>query len=608
VEYLIKLLETPDFEDNTITTGWLDELISKKLTAERPELMTAIMCGAVTKAHVASEACINEFKTSLEKGQVPSKDVLKTVFPIDFIYEGFRYKFTATRSSIDSFTLFINGSKTSVGIRALADGGLLILLAGKSHNVYWKEEVGATRLSVDGKSCLLEQENDPTQLRTPSPGKLVKYTVENGDHIKKGQPFAEVEVMKMYMPLIAQEDGIVNLIKQPGATLEAGDILGILALDDPSKVKSAKPFLDALKDFGPPQVMGAKPPQRFASLFNILQNILQGFDNQVIMQSSLKELVEVLRDPELPYGEWNAQASALHARMPQKLDTTLSQLVDRAHSRELEFPAKQLNKAFLRFLDENVPKGDVGLLKTALAPLTDVISRYSEGLKAHEYSVMIRLLETYWTVENLFSNRAGRDEEVVLKLRDENRDNITNVVHTVLSHARVTAKNNLVIAILDLYRPNRPGAGNVAKYFKGALKKLTELESRQTAKVSLKAREVLNALCHHLRSVLPRWSTFSDPPWLSRGMARAVGNIVSPTSTSSRRSLTLGTLFSTYCLNSSFIRIRGLPLPPWRCTLAEPTVRTNSRTFTTIPMVNSLTPLRGTLFSARLGSMSSVFP
>lgn len=491
VEYLIKLLETPAFEDNTITTGWLDELISKRLTAERPDPMIAVICGAVTKAHVASEACINEYKTSLEKGQVPSKDVLKTVFPIDFIYEGYRYKFTATRSSIDSFTLFINGSKCAIGVRALADGGLLVLLSGKSHSVYWKEEVGATRVSIDGKTALLEQENDPTQLRTPSPGKLVKFTVENGDHIKKGQPFAEVEVMKMYMPLIAQEDGIVSLLKQPGATLEAGDILGILALDDPSKVKSAQPFVGLLPDLGPPQVMGNKPPQRFAYLFGVVTHILQGFDNQVIMQSTLKELVDVLRDPELPYGDWNAQASALHSRMPQKLDSTLSEVVERAHKRNLEFPAKQLAKAFQRFLDENVPKSDADLLKASLAPLTEIIDRYADGLKAHEYQVMIRLLEQYWTVENLFSNRAGRDEEVILKLRDENRGNILPVVHTVLSHTRVNAKNNLLLAILDLYRPNKPGAGNVAKYFKDALKKLTELESRQTAKISLKAREVL---------------------------------------------------------------------------------------------------------------------
>ena len=491
VEYLIKLLETPAFEENTITTGWLDELISNKLTAERPDTMLAVVCGAVTKAHVASEACIAEYRKGIEKGQVPAKDVLKTVFPIDFIYEGVRYKFTATRSSIDSYHLFINGSKCAVGVRALADGGLLVLLSGRSHGIYWKEEVGATRISVDSKTCLLEQENDPTQLRTPSPGKLVKYTVENGDHVKAGQAFAEVEVMKMYMPLIAQEAGMVSLIKQPGATLEAGDMLAILALDDPSRVKHAQPFSGQLPDLGPPQVVGNKPPQRFELLHSILQNILQGFDNQVIMASTLKEMVEVLRDPELPYGQWNAQFSALHARMPSKLDMQFTQIVDRARARRAEFPAKQLSKAMSRFIDENVSPGDVGLLKSSIQPLVDVMNQYMEGLKVHELHVFCRLLDSYYETEKLFSSRNARDEDVVLKLREENKDDILKVVHTVLSHSRIGAKNNLVLAIMDMYRPNLPNVGNVGKYFKPSLKKLTELESRATAKVTLKAREVL---------------------------------------------------------------------------------------------------------------------
>lgn len=491
VEYLIKLLQTPAFEENTITTGWLDELISNKLTAERPDPMLAVICGAVTKAHIASEGCIAEYRQSIEKGQVPSKDVLKTVFPVDFIYEGIRYKFTATRSSLDSYHLFINGSKCAVGVRALADGGLLILINGRSHNVYWKEEVGATRVSVDSKTCLLEQENDPTQLRTPSPGKLVKFTVENGEHVKAGQTFAEVEVMKMYMPLVTQEEGTVQLIKQPGAALEAGDILGILALDDPSRVKHAQPFSGQLPALGPPQVVGSKPPQRFALLHSILQNILQGFDNQVIMSSTLNELVEVLRDPELPYGEWNAQFSALHARMPQKLDQQFTQIVERSKVRHAEFPAKQLSKALQRFLEEIVKHGDAGLLKTSLSPLVEVMNRYLEGLKVHELDVFCNLLNQYYEIEKLFSTRNSREEDVVLKLREENKDDILKVVHTVLSHSRIGAKNNLVLAILDMYRPNKPNAGNVAKYFKPSLRKLTELESRATAKVSLKAREVL---------------------------------------------------------------------------------------------------------------------
>ncbi|KAB8527784.1 hypothetical protein FH972_025436 [Carpinus fangiana] len=491
VEYLIKLLETPAFEDNTITTGWLDELISKRLTAERPDPIIAVVCGAVTRAHIASEKCMTDYKNSIEKGQVPAKDVLKTVFPVDFIYEGHRYKFTATRSSADSYTLFINGSRCAVGVRALADGGLLILLGGKSHNIYWKEEVGATRLSVDSKTCLLEQENDPTQLRTPSPGKLVKFTVENGEHIKKGQAFAEVEVMKMYMPLIAQEDGFVNLIKQPGATLEAGDILGILSLDDPSKVKSAQPFLGHLPDYGPPNVVGNKPPQKFALTHGILTNIILGYDNQVIMNDTLRELVDILRDPALPYGEWNAQASALHARMPQKLDSQLAQTIERAQGRGLEFPAKQLAKVFNRFLDENVDAGDKSLLKSALAPLVEVMNAYNEGLQVHEYDVFIKLLEQYAEVETLFSSRNMRDEDVILKLRDSHKDDLGFVVQTVLSHTRISGKNNLIVAILDYYRPNKPGVVNISKHFRTTLRKLAELEGRSTAKVALKAREVL---------------------------------------------------------------------------------------------------------------------
>ncbi|KAI5863331.1 acetyl-CoA carboxylase [Durotheca rogersii] len=491
VEYLIKLLETEAFEENTITTGWLDELISNKLTAERPDPMLAVVCGATTKAHIASEACIAEYRSGLERGQVPSKDILKTVFPVDFIYEGHRYKFTATRAAVDSYHLFINGSKCSVGVRALSDGGLLILLDGRSHSLYWKEEVGATRISVDSKTCLLEQENDPTQLRSPSPGKLVKYTVENGEHVRAGQTFAEVEVMKMFMPLVAQEDGTVQLIKQPGITIEAGDILGILALDDPSRVKQAQPFLGQLPEFGPPQVVGNKPAQRFDLTYNTLRNILLGYDNSVIMQQTVKEMIEVLRDSELPYSEWASRHSALHSRMPQKLDAQFTQVVDRAKARAVEFPAKALSRTLSKFLDDNTPPGEAESLRDTIAPLIEVLDNYADGQKSRELNAIASLLDAYADVEARFSGRRSQDEEVILKLREENKEDYMKVIQIVLSHSRVGSKNHLILALLEEYRPNKPNVGNVGKFLRPVLRKLTELESRQTAKVSLKAREIL---------------------------------------------------------------------------------------------------------------------
>lgn len=233
VEYLITLLETSDFESNTITTAWLDGLISNKLTSERPDTNLAVICGAIVKSHVASEACWAEYKRVLGKGQVPSKDTLKTVFTFDFIYEGVRYNFTAARAEANAYRLYVNGGKTVVGIRPLADGGMLVLLDGRSHTVYWREDVGTLRVQVDAKTCLIEQENDPTQLRSPSPGKIVKFLVESGDHLNAGEVYAEIEVMKMIMPLIASEAGHVQFVKQAGVTVDPGAIIGILSLDDP---------------------------------------------------------------------------------------------------------------------------------------------------------------------------------------------------------------------------------------------------------------------------------------------------------------------------------------------------------------------------------------
>jgi hypothetical protein len=36
-----------------------------------------------------------------------------------------------------------------------------VLLDGRSHTLYWREDVGTLRIQVDAKTCLIEQENDP---------------------------------------------------------------------------------------------------------------------------------------------------------------------------------------------------------------------------------------------------------------------------------------------------------------------------------------------------------------------------------------------------------------------------------------------------------------
>lgn len=487
VEYLIKLLETSAFSGNSFTTGWLDTLISENLTAERPDSTLAVICGAVTKAHIASEACWSEYRRILEKGQVPARDTIKTVFRFDFIYEGVRYSFTATRSSLTSWSVYLNGGRTMVGARPLADGGLLVLLDGKSHSVYWSDEVGAMRLMIDSKTCLIEKEHDPTQLLSPSPGKLVRFLVESGEHLKAGDAYAEIEVMKMYMPLVASEDGVPTFMKNPGVSLEPGDVIGILALDDPSRVKHAKPFEGQLPPFGPPSVIGSKPHQRLAAILSVLYSTLDGFDNQAIMNTTLKDLLEVLRDPELPYTDANAILSTLSGRMNPKLEEQIRATIERASSAGQEFPAARVKKLIDAYLAELKPQ-DRTMARTTKAALIDVVERFRYGLKVHEWMTFAGLFRRYEQTEKLFG---GDIEQRVLKLRDENKDNLDAVAQLVLSHIKAPSKNKLILSLLDLVKEAGSAALAPETGLAEELKNLAALESRSTNPVSLKAREVL---------------------------------------------------------------------------------------------------------------------
>lgn len=67
VEYLITLLETRSFQENSIDTAWLDVLIAERMQSEKPDVLLGVICGAL---HVADRTINNSFRTfqqSLER-------------------------------------------------------------------------------------------------------------------------------------------------------------------------------------------------------------------------------------------------------------------------------------------------------------------------------------------------------------------------------------------------------------------------------------------------------------------------------------------------------------------------------------------------------------
>ena len=267
VEYLVQLLETDEFKDNTIDTSWLDGLIAKKEIANKQDAHMIVFGAALFRAFnmaKAEEAAFTEF---WQKGQVSVQGVDKLIrFPVELTYQDIKYSFEVTRNGPDTFTVETpEGQKIEAKIRERPDGALVAMFGGEQHEIEGLEEPLGLRMILDGQTWLLPNVFDPSELRTDVTGKLIRFLQEDGAEVVAGKPFAEVEAMKMVMPLIAAESGKVSHAKAGGAVIEAGDLLATLELKDPSKVKKISTFSGQLRvrkptTLRPPPKKRSRPP------------------------------------------------------------------------------------------------------------------------------------------------------------------------------------------------------------------------------------------------------------------------------------------------------------------------------------------------------------
>jgi 3-methylcrotonyl-CoA carboxylase alpha subunit len=90
---------------------------------------------------------------------------------------------------------------------------------------------GATRIVVvDLLAHAGEGETEGGRLTAPMPGKVVSFAVKAGDTVKKGQPLAVMEAMKMEHTIAAPADGtIAELLYAPGDQVAEGAELLTLA-------------------------------------------------------------------------------------------------------------------------------------------------------------------------------------------------------------------------------------------------------------------------------------------------------------------------------------------------------------------------------------------
>jgi biotin carboxylase/acetyl-CoA carboxylase carboxyltransferase component/biotin carboxyl carrier protein len=513
LEYLVDVLQTPAFKDYEINTAWLDKRIEGNVKVNRGNHLQLAILTAAVEAYRKHEVAYNDFVDSLQRGQIPPSSLLTLTFPLPLIYEDVKYNFETSRMSENVVVVSINGSSTEVGIRRLSDGGFLLLLGSRSHTAYAKDVAAGLRMVIDGKTCLFPKEYDPSNLRAEMAGKLTRFLVEDGMTLKAGDPYAEVEVMKMFLSLKAPEDGVIRHAMTDGAVITEGDLIARLELIDPSMVKTSESFGGCIpatwlmdpQGRAPMRGSNVKPHVAVRDLVKSTFNaVVLGYEvPRARVDAALRSLPELLNNPQLPFFEFQEALSFFSGRLPQELADLLQELLAQVEAAKdnaatlakhtkitieqipadhfpggvvpenennftLSFPEKgdippswaligrinSLIKEGKRLHLATLPVEDrekaAITLDATLVPLKQLCNKYRRGFRHRFFLELSDVFTHYIEVEKVYNRHNFQVEAAIQSIRAQHPDSLGNVYKVALAHARLISKNHLVLKALAL--------------------------------------------------------------------------------------------------------------------------------------------------------------
>jgi len=156
VEYLVKLLETEDFKQNTIDTSWLDGLIKEKTVNVELPTHDLVLAAAIFKASEHVKTTTEQVKESFRKGQVSTNDIPGiNSFNIEMSYLDTKYPFHVDCISPDVYRFTLNGNIIVAEATQTAEGALLATYGGAKHRIFGMDDPLGLRLSLDGNTILM---------------------------------------------------------------------------------------------------------------------------------------------------------------------------------------------------------------------------------------------------------------------------------------------------------------------------------------------------------------------------------------------------------------------------------------------------------------------
>mmetsp|Transcript_9862 Transcript_9862/g.13939 ORF Transcript_9862/g.13939 Transcript_9862/m.13939 type:complete len:2377 (-) Transcript_9862:101-7231(-) len=580
IDYISQLIELDDFVDNNIDTGWLDVLIKQNvdgiggaesmLQRRKSDVKSTplhnhsyVVLGATITAFDMCAEGEKEFLDLLGKGQLPPMSLLSMVRDVELILSGVKYKLKCTRNGRHSFSISLlddDSTFVQTNVRVLSDGGYLIDIGGKSHVAYLTNKADAgtgMRMNVGGANIVFSPDYDPSSLRTDVAGKLVKKLVPDGTHVKKGEAYGEIEVMKMFMPLKVDEAGEVTWCVNEGAALAAGDLLATLELENPDNVAKVSVFEGDLKVNGWGQSnissSGDRPHLQLRRAIDNLNGGMAGYvlSEEVLMQS-LDDLKAAVTNPALPVFEIDEQLSVLSGRIPGDLFDKISDMLtdfrkkcdtNVGNDASLRFPSESVEEILRVHADGIDDLSEKAAFKMLTTPLSEAVSPYANSKDAsipgseRALNCFLRMLRDWIFVERWFYETLSY-ADAVDKLRKTEKSNYDSLLDVCRAHSQLESTSKIVkviIGIIGVALTGTASSGKQVSLLTGAnsleatIPCLSEIGSMRCndayADVALAARKLL------LMESMPSLEDLKAKTWdavqkLSKGTSKSTDDLI----------------------------------------------------------------------------------
>lgn len=463
VEYLIRLLESDDYIHDRVSTQWLDARIArqkelKSIEAKSiPPCLVAI-CGGVVKGFKRFEAAREGFLENLRIGQVPAKDAIVMSENIELIYDNVKYTMKCNRSGPNSVIISNDIQSEEISVRLMSDGGYLLNIRGTSRRVYIQNEgAGALRMIVDGCTFIFTPEYDPSCFRAGVAGKIARQLVPDGAHVNAGEPFVEIEVMKMYMALKAEEPGLVHFLLSEGAVILPGDVIATIDLDYPDRVIKAEVFSGNILEFGESNTPEGEnlPHLIYKSSREQLEKVLDGYSlSEAEIDRALATCTGALMNKLLPAYELREAMSVLEGRIDSDLhDRILALNADyiedcRKDEALAKFPSGKIITAIWEFVQSN-PADARPAIMAKLATVWEICEVNFHSSEVQILVMLIKFTDKFLQVENVFDDVSYSD--VINRLRKLHPGPASGTVWDLCSsHVNLEDKITLMLKVIDI--------------------------------------------------------------------------------------------------------------------------------------------------------------